>query len=650
SIGGRAVARAGAVMDSIDRAIYMRIELLRTYAGDIGEEPALVRSNQQFDAMEDAAAYIVEQDRAWVAAGTGQTTPFMDGLIRCDLSERVRRGVERKDFYRAKRGHEVFSEVFVTNRYGANVAQSQRTSDYYQADEGWWQEAKKRGLYVTDVQYDESAGVYSIDVCVRVDDSEGRFFGVLKAVVNVEEVIDVLRQEQATGTAELRLLTADSRLIYATKEQDSFVPLSKHLPLQRKEAEAAGDLDYFVADGEAPGEGQKLLAYARSDGFGEYEGLGWIQVVEYKTEDIFAPIAKLRNGISAISLTIGVLAVVLALFVSRSISRPIRRLADAATRIGGGDLDARVQVHSKDEVGDLAVTFNRMAENLRASYASRDELEREVAERHRAERQLQRYAGELERSNEDVRQFAYIVSHDLRAPLVNLKGFASELRAALGVLAVAIEGMLPQLAEERREGVMQACREDVPEALSFIESSVTRMDQLITAVLTLSRLGRRDLQFEPVNVEEIVRATLDGLSHQVEERGVSVAVDPLPEVVADRTSMEQIMGNLLANAVNYLAPGRPGEIHIGGESTQDETTFRVRDNGRGIAAADMGKIFALFRRAGKQDVPGEGMGLAYVQTMVSRHGGRVWCESEEGTGTTFSFTISNHLTKGGTHA
>lgn len=277
-------------------------------------------------------------------------------------------------------------------------------------------------------------------------------------------------------------------------------------------------------------------------------------------------------------------------------------------------------------------------------------LARDVTERKRAEDQLQRYAADLEKANEEVRQFAYIVSHDLRAPLVNLKGFSAELRSALEEVCSTVRTVLPQLTEDRRQALTRACQQDVPEALQFIDASVTRMDSFINALLKLSRLGHRELTFEPVNVEEVVRTTLDALAHQIEERRAKVTVGALPEVIADRTSMEQIVGNLLTNAVQYLDPDRPGEIEITGERRDDETAFRVRDNGRGIAERDMPKVLAPFRRAGSQDVPGEGMGLSYVQALVSRHGGRIWCESEPGRGTTFTFTISNHLQKGDHHA
>jgi len=99
----------------------------------------------------------------------------------------------------------------------------------------------------------------------------------------------------------------------------------------------------------------------------------------------------------------------------------------------------------------------------------------------------------------------------------------------------------------------------------------------------------------------------------------------------------------LSNAVKYLDPQRPGKVEVTGEHANGETVFHVRDNGRGIADEEMDKVFAPFRRAGKQDVPGEGMGLPYVETMVRRHGGRIWCRSQPGVGTTFSFTLANRV-------
>ena len=149
---------------------------------------------------------------------------------------------------------------------------------------------------------------------------------------------------------------------------------------------------------------------------------------------------------------------------------------------------------------------------------ARDELEVRVKER----------TAELEEANAEIRRFAYIVSHDLRAPLVNLKGFASELRAAADVLQAAMPAALPHLEPPRRADVVRALDQDIPEALSFIETSVTRMDHLIRAILHLSRLGHRDLHLEPLDMQALVHGTIRTLAHQIAARQAQVIVEPLP--------------------------------------------------------------------------------------------------------------------------
>jgi signal transduction histidine kinase len=242
------------------------------------------------------------------------------------------------------------------------------------------------------------------------------------------------------------------------------------------------------------------------------------------------------------------------------------------------------------------------------------------------------------------------VSHDLRAPLVNIKGFAAELHVACEAIQHAMPAALPHLEARQHTDLTTTLERDVPEALAFIDASVTRMDALIQALLQLSRLGRRELHFERIDMNALVKEVLQALEHQMTQRQVRVTVGALPPVDADCTALEQIFGNLLSNAVNYLQPGRPGEVVITAERGPEHTTFHVQDNGRGIAAADIAKVFEPFRRVGKQDVPGEGMGLAYVQTLVRRHAGSICCRSTPGVGTTFSFTIAHDLAPGETHA
>ncbi len=260
---------------------------------------------------------------------------------------------------------------------------------------------------------------------------------------------------------------------------------------------------------------------------------------------------------------------------------------------------------------------------------------------------LRQHTIELKARNEELERFTYVASHNLRTPLVNLQGFASELHDAFEAMMITIIAASPHLNEEQRQ-TLTTLQRDVPEALNFIDLSVADLAHLTNALSKLSRLGRYDLALGPVDTYTLVQEILSTLSPQIAEHQVKVTVNPLPRrVIADRGAMKHIMKNLLNNALHYLVPGRPGEIEITTESNRAETTFHIRDNGRGIAEEDMHKVFAPFRRAGESNVQGEGMGLVYAQTLVRRHGGRIWCESKVDIGTTFTFTISNHPSKMG---
>ena len=248
--------------------------------------------------------------------------------------------------------------------------------------------------------------------------------------------------------------------------------------------------------------------------------------------------------------------------------------------------------------------------------------------------------GELRESNEEIQRYAYIVSHDLRAPLVNVMGFTSELEAVQADIRAALAGH-PQA--ERIEA-------DVTEALGFIRAAITKMEALIAAILKLSREGRRSFRPEPLAMAPLMQGLADAQRHQADAAGARVAIDAdLPDIVADRLAVQQIFGNLIDNALKYLDPARPGRITITGEAVAGgRVRYAVTDNGRGIAPQDHARIFELFRRAGAQDRPGEGIGLAHVKALVRSLGGRIAVSSEPGRGTTFSVTLPREAAAGAT--
>ncbi len=297
------------------------------------------------------------------------------------------------------------------------------------------------------------------------------------------------------------------------------------------------------------------------------------------------------------------------------------------------DYEARIAPCGKEEVLIIVRDISDRKAYERALREMHDRLERAVAER----------TEDLVRANEELKRFAYIVSHDLRAPLVNIKGFSGELHEAFETIHAKLARILPLLTREDRDQLEEILLDEIPEALQFIDTSASRMGHLIDAVLKLSRVGRREMYFLRQDTFQIVQKTLETLAHQIDQKGVEITVGDLPEVVADATALEQIFSNILVNAINYLVPGRPGKIAIEGEEREEDVIFHLRDNGRGIPPEEKTKIFEPFRRVGNPEVPGEGMGLAYVQILVHRHGGRIWCESQPGIGTTFSFTLARNV-------
>lgn len=245
----------------------------------------------------------------------------------------------------------------------------------------------------------------------------------------------------------------------------------------------------------------------------------------------------------------------------------------------------------------------------------------------------------LSQANDEIQKFAYIVSHDLRAPLVNIMGFTTELEAAAKTVGRYVDHRIKASDSDVPREVVEAIGEDVPEAFEFIKTSTSKMDRLISAILRLSREGRRVLAPETLQMRALLETIADTLKHRTDAMDAQIVVQPLPNIVADRLAVEQIFGNILDNAVKYLSPERPGVITVRGTARGALAVYEIEDNGRGIAENDLERVFELFRRAGRQNTQGEGIGLAYVRQLIYRLGGTIALKSTLGQGTTFTLSL-----------
>lgn len=260
------------------------------------------------------------------------------------------------------------------------------------------------------------------------------------------------------------------------------------------------------------------------------------------------------------------------------------------------------------------------------------------------EEEVRDRTADLVQANEEIQRFAYIVSHDLRAPLVNVMGYTSELEEIAGQIdnqLVMLEEKAPDLVDAE---TARAVREDVPEAINFIRASTAKMDSLIKAILRLSREGRRKLVGETLDMTALVQNLVNAIDQVISQNDGQVEVHDLPNIVSDRMSVEQIFGNLIENAAKYRDQERPLRLVVKGHKVEgDWVEFVVSDNGRGIAPKDHERIFELFRRAGKQDRPGEGLGLAFVRSAVRRLGGNITLDSDLGEGATFRIRFPRQM-------
>ncbi|TAL18430.1 HAMP domain-containing protein [bacterium] len=330
-------------------------------------------------------------------------------------------------------------------------------------------------------------------------------------------------------------------------------------------------------------------------------------------------IADTRNSLLLVTGLVLATGLATSYLFGSYITKPLVELAEAADRIGKGEFDQRISVVSNDEVGLLALAFNRMSRELDQTMRQIGEAREELQKAHdELEERVKDRTLELAIATREMEAFSYSVSHDLRTPLRGIDGFS---------LAV-MEDYGDKLDDTGRD------------YLRRIRSGCVKMGALIDDLLTLSRITRSQMNKEPVDLSQIAVSVAAALQEGAPDRKVEFVIEPGLRIFGDASLLHAAMTNLLGNAFKFTRYREGARIEFGAAAVKKRKIFYVRDNGAGFDMQYSDKLFGAFQRLHTgTEFEGTGIGLATVKRIIHRHGGDIWATGAPGEGATFNFTL-----------
>ncbi len=340
----------------------------------------------------------------------------------------------------------------------------------------------------------------------------------------------------------------------------------------------------------------------------------WGMVVKMDKAEVISSANRLRATLVKISSMLLAIVVVMAIIIARSMSKPIKELTKVSGAISSGDLSARAQVVSNDEIGTLAHSFNEMTDKLVAAKANVEEKKAELEEQHKL----------LEEANRELDSFTHTVSHDLQAPLRGVASFAN---------------FLEEDYKDKLDG-------EALDYLKEIREGTARMSNLIKDLLALSRISRIKNPFEKVDINELVEVVCKRIEYDIKTHKVDMQIQKdFPVIVCDRIKLTEVFLNLINNAIKFSSKQEvPPIVQVRYYDEEEFHKFTVKDNGIGIDPKYHDQVFGIFKRLHSTDeFEGSGAGLGIVKKVIDDHKGKVWIESAAGEGTMFLFTIPKDL-------
>jgi len=475
--------------------------------------------------------------------------------------------------------------------------------------------ASQKGTYISYIYIDKVTSEPMVVMTVPVTDVFGDFKGVLMAEVNLKFMWDLVDS----------IKVGDNGLAYVVDGQGNLIAFGDISRVLRGEnLVQLSEVNEFVNGDESTHKSAAYVSKGIQNTYvvASHVPLGrpnWAVVVELPVWEAYETVILALKRTAWTMLLSFVLAIIVGIYLSKRITKPIIDLRDAARKIGEGNMGTRIKVKSKDEIGQLATSFNQMVEDLNKTTVSRDSLMKEVAERKKAEQHQAQLLEQLKKTNQELKDFAHIVSHDLKAPLRGINTLANWISTDYA----------------------DKLDDDGKEQMNLLMSRVDQMHNLIEGVLQYSRVGRIKEEKVVVNLNELVTEVIDMIAPP---ENISIIVEnELPTIECEQTRIMQVFENLLSNAVKYMDKPQ-GQIKVGCIEENGFWKFRVADNGPGIEEKHFERIFKIFQTLSPQDeAESTGVGLSVVKKIVEMYEGTVWVKSEVGNGSTFFFTLPKTL-------
>ncbi|MDD3905281.1 MAG: ATP-binding protein [Candidatus Omnitrophica bacterium] len=638
SIGKEYLQISRLLSNYINETIDGEVEDAKSYATRSIWLNFLKEQNNKYQGMNSEAikTYLLDTDKKWM--GAKPDSP----IIKECLENRVSVGMAEIVAVRKS-----IAELLATDKFGGLVAASGRSSDFYQADEEWWQKSYNDGkgnIFVGEAEHDESSGIWVIPIAIPFKDKAGAVIGICKYNISLNRLLAGIKTLSIGKTGRVALIDGEGRIIF----YQNLPPMSRQLFSDEELIGIrANKKGYAFFNNPDPNGGKIFAAFsAVNPHYIVGRGVGWTMVILQDADETMASLYKFIVQLVGVAIVLLIVIIPVGSFFGNFLSVPIHELNVAAEHIMAGDWSYKLNVKTGDDLEGFTEAFKSMVNTVKNKQEELEDfsknLERMVEDRTKelshtqaatlnmledlaeSKKELDKYSKKLEESLRIKTDFTSMVSHELRTPLAAIKE---------GISIVA-------------DGTAGSINKDQEGFLDIAKRNVDRLSRLINDILNFQKLeaGKMEFRFAEHDINEVVEEAGRMMTSAASGKGLEIKAEldeVLPRVKFDKDRIMEVLINLIDNAIKYTDKG---EIIIrtsrGGENF---IKVSVSDTGAGIKDTDIPRLFKQFEQLDQgstRKTGSTGLGLAISKDIIKTHGGRIWAESTAaGAGATFSFVL-----------